>query len=63
MMDGKRSNIMRTFAETARRGRPRRATRSTYATKRQEDSKDEQPVQDQLLSLQQEWDRVAAASQ
>jgi len=50
-------------AETARRGRPRRATRSTYATTRHEDSKDEQPVQDQLLSLQQERDRVAAASQ
>jgi len=82
-MAGKRNSATRAPTETARRGRPRRATRSTYATTGNEDVEDgqlvldqappaeEQPepaairelqqLQAQLLSLQQERDRVAAA--
>ena len=44
MMTGKRNSTTRTPTEMVRRGRPRRATHSAYATTGNEDAEDEQPV-------------------
>jgi len=42
-MAGKRSSTTRLRAESSRRGRPRRAVRSAYATAEEEGFEDEQP--------------------
>jgi len=42
-MAGKRSSTTRLRAEPSRRGRPRRAVRSAYATVDEEDIENEQP--------------------
>jgi len=43
-MAGKRSSTTRSLAEAAKRGRPRCATRSAYATAGNKDAMDEQQV-------------------
>jgi len=53
-MAGKRSSTTRAQGETVRRGRPRRAARSTYATAGQEGAEDEQLEANQVPPVEEQ---------